>query len=405
MRMIHTADWHLCDRLGRIDRTPDLEARVEIVAKLCFEHQIDVLLIAGDLFSEQASVEEMTQALNHLQRTFSPFFARGGTILAVTGNHDRDIRINMVRAGMTLAAPTAGKEGVLPSGRMYLVNGRAVAQLKSSDGERVQFVLVPYPFANRYDLSAGDYRSKEEENRLLHHNVADWIRNASTKSNFDLTLPTILVAHLHVRGSEMHTLYKLTERDDICFDFADLNPMWAYVALGHIHKPQILGGAENVRYSGSLDRLDFGDTHNDHGILLVEIDRAKRVTTQRIPIPGTPFYTITLPLASPEVELASLVDRFPDRQKALVRFHLSPPSGGRSRDDIVRELRRLYPRWCEFNWADPRTADTEESKRFVVRAGFETTIRDYLNEKLVGDPDRTAVLELAETFLKEARTA
>src|SRR6266478_5929909 len=104
MRIIHTADWHLCDRLGRIDRTVDLQKRVEHVAALCQEHAADVLLIAGDLFSEQASVEDMTDALKHVHKTFDSFFAGGGTILAITGNHDRDTRINMVRAGMTLAA-------------------------------------------------------------------------------------------------------------------------------------------------------------------------------------------------------------------------------------------------------------------------------------------------------------
>ena len=48
MRILHTADWHLCDRLGRIDRTDDLKARVERVAELCNERAVDLLLLAGD---------------------------------------------------------------------------------------------------------------------------------------------------------------------------------------------------------------------------------------------------------------------------------------------------------------------------------------------------------------------
>src|SRR5947199_10442614 len=74
MRLIHTADWHLCDRLGRVNRTADLKRRVERVAELCQEHAVDVLLIAGDLFSEQASPEDMTEALKHIQTTFAEFF-------------------------------------------------------------------------------------------------------------------------------------------------------------------------------------------------------------------------------------------------------------------------------------------------------------------------------------------
>src|SRR5262249_19973705 len=141
-------------------------------------------------------------------------------------------------------------------------------------GDAVQLVLVPYPFISRYDLSAAAYRTKEEENRLLHAEVTKWVQGLASRDGFDPGLPTILAAHLHVRGSEVHSLYKLNERDDVLFDLADLTPGWAYVALGHVHKPQALGGLANVRYPGSLDRLDFGETHDDHGALLVDIDRA-----------------------------------------------------------------------------------------------------------------------------------
>ena len=81
MRILHTADWHLCDQLGRLNRTDDLKRRVERVAELCDEHGVELLLVAGDLFSEQASVEQMTDALDHVRRTFAGFFARGGTVL------------------------------------------------------------------------------------------------------------------------------------------------------------------------------------------------------------------------------------------------------------------------------------------------------------------------------------
>ena len=398
MRIIHTADWHLCDKLGRIDRTDDLKARVGCVAALCEEHRADVLLVAGDLFSEQASVDEMTRALNHLRDVLKPFFARGGTLLAITGNHDRDGRINMVRAGMTLAAPDAGATGVLPGGRMYLINGRAVATLAGAAGDRVQFVLVPYPFASRYELSAADYRSREEETKLLHSKVADWVQGVALMAGFDPTLPTVLAAHLHVRGAELHTLYKMTERDDVLFDFADLNPMWAYVALGHIHKPQTLGGAATVRYPGSLDRLDFGETHDDHGVWLLEVNGPAAVEPRHLPIRATTFHTIEL--TDPEAELPTLVERYPDCATAIARITVSPPTGGTSRDEIAKQLRKLFPRLHDLKWADAdRPADAPTA--FAPRAGFETTVRDYLTEKLTeaGDADKDAVLALAETFL------
>lgn len=397
MRIIHTADWHLCDRLGRVDRTADLKARVERVAELCEEHAADVLLVAGDLFSEQASIDQMTDALGHLGQTFRPFFDRGGTLLAITGNHDRDGKINFLRSVMPLVAPPVRAGTRLPTGRLYLLNGCFYGVVEPRPGDAVQFVLVPYPFPSRYDLSAADYRTKEEETRLLHAKVAEWVGGVARRPGFDPALPTVLAAHLHVRGAELHTLYKLTDRDDVLFDFADLNPGWAYAALGHIHKPQALNGAAHVRYPGSLDRLDFGETHDEHGVLLVEISGSKPVEPVQLPIPATPFHTIDL--ADPEAELPGLADKYPDRETAVVRVTAGRPTADLSRDEIARQLRKLFPRLYDLKWADAARADDVAPTRFSPRAGFETTIRDWLTEKLAGDPDKDAVLALAETFL------
>jgi exonuclease SbcD len=405
MRILHTADWHLCDRLGRIDRTDDLKARVERVAELCNDRAADLLLLAGDVFSEQATVDQMTDALRHLHRAFAPFFGRGGTIVAITGNHDRDGRINLIRAGMSLVAPAVPPGGRLAPGRLYLLNGSFFGTLEARPGEAVQLVLLPYPFPSRYDLSATEYRTREEEYRLLHGHVAKWLRDLPNREGFDARLPTVLAAHLHVRGSEVHALYKLTERDDVLFDLADLNPGWAYVALGHVHKPQVIGGLPHVRYPGSLDRLDFGETHDDHGVLLVEVSRSGLVREpERVPLPATPFHTITL--ADPEAELPGLADRFPDREKAIVRVTVNPMGGGPSRDETARTLRRLFPRLYELKWADTSGGNEEQAgARFTLRAGFATTVRDYLAERLKGDVDGDAVRALAETFLADGGEA
>ncbi len=399
MRIIHTADWHLCDRLGRIDRTKDLEQRVERVAALCEERAADLLLIAGDLFYEDARLEHMAEAFTHIRKTFAPFFARGGTILSITGNHDRDAKINLVRGGMSLAVPHAG--AALERGRMHLINGRTVCSLADAAGQRVQFVLVPYPFPSRYNLVATGYRSKEEENRLLHEEVAKWIQGATAKESFDTSLPTVLVAHLHVRGAEVHSLYKMTERDDVLFDFAELNPSWAYVALGHIHKPQSLGGAAHVRYPGSLDRLDFGETHDDHGVLFLEITSTGLVgEPERLPIPATPFHTIAL--TDPEAELPGLAEKYRERETALARITVAPPSAGLSREEVARQVRHLFPRLHQFEWAEQPDASGESASTFVPRHGFETTVRDYLAERLADDPDKDAILAMVEPFLAKA---
>ncbi len=173
MKIVHTADWHLCDRLGRLNRTADLRERVERVAAYCEAHKADVLAIAGDLFYEDARHDEMAAALNHVNSVFCPFFARGGTILAVTGNHDQDARIDLVRAGMSLVTMPTAAGGELTPGRMYLLNRCFYGSIRAAAGDRVQFVLVPFPFAHRYDLPPG-FRTREELNTQLQGRVAEW---------------------------------------------------------------------------------------------------------------------------------------------------------------------------------------------------------------------------------------
>ena len=114
MRILHTADWHLNDRLGRIDRTDDLRKGVERVAAHCREQKVDVLLVAGDLFSELARPDALRETIRHWQDVFADFLNGGGTILTLTGNHDNENFCQTLRHAMTLAAP-AGRHGLVHS--------------------------------------------------------------------------------------------------------------------------------------------------------------------------------------------------------------------------------------------------------------------------------------------------
>lgn len=403
MRILHTADWHLCNRLDRIDRTSDLQIRVERVAALCDEHQVDVLLVAGDLFDDRAELPQMTAALEHILATFDPFFRRGGTILAVTGNHDKDVKIDMVRSGMKLASPFArAANGRIAAGRMYLNNGRGIAALEGRDGRAVQFVFVPYPFASRYDFGGSHFLAREELNKALHAKVAEWLAEVPSKPEFDLSLPTVLLGHLHVRGAELHCVYKMNESDDVQFDFADLQPNWAYVALGHVHKPQMIGGQAHVRYPGSLDRLDITEAH-EHGAILFDVGPSGLLGEPAyLRIEPTPFHKVTI--ADLDQELPGLAAKYPDRETAIVEVEIRPHSHVMSRDEATRELRRAFPRLHKLNWLESeRPESAQPGPRVDTRDSLETTVRKYLDSlsEFQADDDRDEILALLETFLKD----
>ena len=150
MKILHTADWHLNDKLRRQDRTQHLRRRVELVAEICDREQVDVLLIAGDVFSDQATASEVADSFRHLRRTFARFLSRGGIAIAVTGNHDQDGQfrpyLELARAGMDLAEPPRARGDHFSPGKVYLLDSAFVGRVQDAQEKfDVQFVLMPFP--------------------------------------------------------------------------------------------------------------------------------------------------------------------------------------------------------------------------------------------------------------------
>src|SRR3712207_5344273 len=106
MKILHTADWHLGKRLGRLDRSGDLRRAVERVLGYCEQEGVDVLLIAGDLFDNVCRPDYVCAAIDHLKAAVRPFLRRGGTVLATTGNHDGEIFCRTLQHTLALADPS-----------------------------------------------------------------------------------------------------------------------------------------------------------------------------------------------------------------------------------------------------------------------------------------------------------
>src|SRR5262245_48676891 len=171
MRILHTADWHLGDRLGRVDRTDDLRRAVEQIAGYCDSEKVDVLLVVGDVFSELARPDGLRDAVRHLQETFGKFMHEGGTIVAITGNHDNENFCQTLWHAMGLASPASGSNGKPASrGRLHLATTATLLSLPDRrEGFEVQFVLMPFPTPARFlaDQPAQKYGSLDEKNRHL----------------------------------------------------------------------------------------------------------------------------------------------------------------------------------------------------------------------------------------------
>jgi exonuclease SbcD len=408
MRILHTADWHLGDRLGRIDRTLDLRRAVERVAGYCAEQAVDVLLVAGDLFSELSRPDSLRESIEHLQKTFEPFLLGGGTIVAVTGNHDNETFCQTLELVMTLASPAGGKEGQVKSaGRLYLATTPTLLKLSGPQGEPVQFLLMPYPMPACY-LTAPEaqrYISLDERNRHLHDAFTGRLRALQQGNGFDPALPTVLAAHVHVQGARLPGLFRISEEESVLFGRDEIPTQCAYVALGHIHQPQALASLEHVRYSGSIDRLDLGERNDDKSVVLVEVGpEGRRGRPRTLPLDATPIYSIEI--REPATEIPALRERYPDARRDLVNIQLTYTAGVDNLEKVLRELDEIFPRWYARNWTECGALGLSLAAAEDRPArGFEDTVREYLKQELVNHPpeDCDAVLCLAEQLLHEVQ--
>src|ERR1700730_3353524 len=150
MKIVHTSDWHLNSTRGRYKRNEDICRSLKQIADYLLEEQVDVMVVSGDLFRDRSRPEQMQEGVEIIRQHFQPFIESGGTIVAISGNHDSDVFFEMLNATLNLAPGQKGPLGTDATGRIYLAPRPRVVKLMGRDGEIVQFALMPYPAPRHY---------------------------------------------------------------------------------------------------------------------------------------------------------------------------------------------------------------------------------------------------------------
>jgi len=273
-----------------------------------------------------------------------------------------------------------------------------VLEIPSRDGtQAVALACVPYPTHFRYDLEATGWPSRDVRNRELAEAVRHRIGElAELVAAHHGGLPAVMAAHLLVRGTEVgRGAYCLTEVEDIPVDRGDLQAAWDYIALGHIHKPQQLGHP-NIRYCGSIERMDLGEAGDSKGVVIVTVASRGAVTTTTVALDATPFAAIE---AASEEELDAHRAALDDPDRTLVSLTLKV-DGTHSVTALIAAAHKLFPRL----YREPEIARTIRPEATASVSGFDRadvagTVRGWLKDRLAGDPDAQPVLALAEELL------
>ena len=273
IRLLHTADWHLGATLQGWSRETEHRAALAQLVAIARERAVDAVIVAGDVFD---SLNPSADAQRLLYDTLRDLRAAcpHARIALIAGNHDPAARLEAPRALFEMAdvvsvGAFARRDGVFDT-RAHL---SPIRDAKGRVGAHV--LALPYPRAA--DLPVGCDGAVGAV-RAAYREAVEGARR-----EIGMT-PLIVTGHLHVagglesEGSERRILVggeHAVPPDVFSEDIA-------YVALGHLHRPQSVG-RDTIRYSGSLIAMSKTEIDYAHGVSIVDIDDSGSAAIEHAP--------------------------------------------------------------------------------------------------------------------------
>lgn len=288
MKILHTSDWHLGQRLYDYERYEEHERFLTWLVTLIRDEKIDLLLIAGDIFDvgnppHQAQELYYNFMLDIMRET------NCRNLVIVGGNHDSPGNLNV-------------SKDILRFLQIYVIGGATpviedeiveIRNVQGKDKTTLQAIVGAVPFLRdadvRYSMSNESIEEKEGRIRKGIQNHYEKLKDAILDKYDIENVPILATGHLFAQGAtfsepkspedeEAHT--SKAEKDIYIGNLgkvgADAFPKeFDYVALGHIHRQQKIGKNPFIRYSGSPIPLSFSEYNNKHSVIIIEADNGK----------------------------------------------------------------------------------------------------------------------------------
>lgn len=281
LRILHTADWHLGHALHGVDRGPEHARFLAWLLDTAAAEAVDAVIVAGDVF-DGANPPADAQALWYRFLAESWRRLPRLQLVVVGGNHDSASRLDAVDPLLRQMGRLHVVGGVPRSGAGAPDLERLLVPLEDASGRRAAWVAA-VPYLRAADLGAGAAEADAAEATRRFY-AAALERARARRAPGEALLAT---GHLYAVGGRTSELSerRLAVGNQAAVP-ADAFPAdLAYVALGHLHLAQAVGGRETVRYSGSALPLSFGERGYRHGVVVVDLDgeAARAQRTLRVP--------------------------------------------------------------------------------------------------------------------------
>ena len=289
MRILHTSDWHLGQNFYSKSRAAEHQAFLDWLLASAQEHDVDAIIVAGDIFDTGSPPSYARELYNRFVVQLQQTRCR---LVVLAGNHDSVATLNESRDIFAFLNTTVVANA-----------GHAPFILPLRDGTPGA-IFCPVPFLRPRELVTSQAgHSGGEKQQLLLSAISDYYQQQyqlACELRGDRALPIIASGHLTTVGASKSEAVREIYIGTLDAFPANRFPPADYIALGHIHRAQVVGGCEHIRYSGSPIPLSFDETGKNKSVNLVTFANGclKDVTPLIVPV--------TQPLAVLKGDFASI---------------------------------------------------------------------------------------------------
>ncbi|QIR14238.1 exonuclease subunit SbcD [Shewanella aestuarii] len=312
MRIIHTSDWHLGQHFFGKSRGAEHQAFMQWLLAQIAEHQVDALIVAGDIFDTGTPPSYARALYNQFIVQMQQAECQ---LIILGGNHDS---VSMLGESKELLACLNTK--VIPGA--YDTPEEHVFVVNNRQGEPGA-LICGLPFLRPRELVKSNMGESAKDKQLkLGNAIADYYQasyqqaqslNQQYLDTLGRRLPIVATGHLTTVGASTSESVRDIYIGSLDAFNAQLFPPADYIALGHIHRPQSIAKTDHIRYSGSPLPLSFDELNKDNqankSVFLVEFDHQCQLSLTTLAVPMfQPMQYLTGNLAFIEQQIAGLAD-------------------------------------------------------------------------------------------------
>ena len=284
MRILHTSDWHLGQHFMGQSRQAEHRALIDWLLDQVNAHAVDAVLIAGDIFDTGAPPSYARELYNQL---IARLHQAGVALLVLGGNHDsvsvldesRDLLRHLGTQVIAATGTPAQHTVTLP--------------LRGSD--KPGCIVCALPFIRARDVQQSQAGQSAQDKQLALQSAiqntyqqvydAALARQQALQQSLGYKLPIIATGHLTTVGASSNESVREIYVGSLEAFPTNAFPPADYIALGHIHQPQKVGGLDHIRYSGSPIALGFDEARQTKQVLLVDVNEDGLQAITPLPIP------------------------------------------------------------------------------------------------------------------------